>query len=469
MRNPNAEPENLSTALAREAERVLRDAGLTAAGLLVGVSGGVDSVALVRVLHRVTAAAGGRLEVAHVDHGLRPGSGRDAAFCRALAGELGLPFHLYRVPEGQLAGGNLQARARLVRRGFFEAVLEEQGLDAIALGHHADDQVETVLLRLVRGAGPRGLGGMAPYEPPYVRPLLGVRRSAIEKAAEQEGWAFREDPTNRSDRYARNRVRRWLLAELRSVHPGADEAILRAAALLREDDRCLSEAARAALDAVAVPEPEGLRLPVELLGGWDAAVRRRIYLAAWTACGGDAARLSAGHLAAVDALLGPGRAHRTAPVPGPWAFVRSYEDLWCLAPDRTPPGFGARLDGPGREPLGDGRVLAWGETPPAGAAAVAVPPGTRRVWGRSRKPGDRVGGTKVKDLLMDARVPRWRRDRAVVVGTDAGPFALLLGGRAWGGEGAGCGWSWLETVPGAGDRNKTTGFGLQRRIRPGVR
>ncbi len=426
---------------------MLRDAGLAAAGLLVGVSGGVDSMVLVRVLHRVAAAAGGRIEVAHVDHGLRPGSAQDAAFCHALADELGVPFHLYRVPGGQLAGGNVQARARAARRAFFEAVLAENGLAAVALGHHADDQVETVLLRLVRGAGPRGLGGMAPYEPPYVRPLLGVRRAAIEEAAGQEGWAFREDPTNRSDRYARNRVRHRLLAELRAVHPGADEAILRAAALLREDDRCLSEAARAALEAVAVQEPEGLRMPAGLLEGWDAAVRRRIYLAAWTACGGDPARLTAGHLEAVDALLGPGRAHRTAPVPGPCAFVRSYEHLWCLAPGGQPAVAGARLDGPGRAPLGGGRRLAWDETPPPGVAAVAVPAGTRQVWGRPRQPGDRVGAAKVKDLLMDARVPRWRRDRAVVVGTGTGPFGLLLGARAWGGEDAGCGWLWLETAP----------------------
>ncbi|MHB8767115.1 MAG: tRNA lysidine(34) synthetase TilS, partial [Deferrisomatales bacterium] len=261
----------------------LADAGLLDQRLLVALSGGVDSVCLLRLL---AAVAGGGFEVAHVDHGLRPGSGADARFCAELARELGAPFHLLRLEAGVLrGGGGLQAEARQVRRRFFEETRERRGLGAVALGHHADDQVETVLYRLVRGAGPRGLGGMEAWSPPYLRPLLGVRRAELEALAAAQGWSCREDPTNREPRYARNRLRLVVVPALRQVHPGAEQAILRCARLAAEDDRVLSGLARAALAEAGWPEPEGVRVPVAALRALEAPIRRRLFLAAWQAVG----------------------------------------------------------------------------------------------------------------------------------------------------------------------------------------
>ncbi len=429
---------------------VLEEAGLTGAGLLVALSGGLDSVCLVRLLAEATVGAA-RLEVAHVDHGARADSDRDAAFCRELAEELGLRFHGERLAPGALAGrGGFQAEARRHRRRFLEAVAAARGLGAVALGHHRDDQVETVLLRLARGTGPRGVVGMVPWAPPYLRPLLAVGRRDLEALAVARGWRWREDPSNQGVAYARNRVRHHLLPLLEAVHPGAREAILRHARLAAEDDRALTGVARRFLAEAGSPEPDGLRFSAAALEAQDPAVRRRVLLAAWSGVGGDPGALDSAHLDTVSVLLGPGRAHRRAPVPGPGAFVRSYQDLWVLAPGALEsPAVSVALPAPGRVAAGSLGAVTWGPVPPPGGAAVGVPRGRGEggIFVRTWQPGDRLvlssrKAVKIKDLLLDARVPRWRRRRALLVGDARGPLGLLAPGRAWGPEEGSAGWVW---------------------------
>ncbi|MDW7709061.1 MAG: tRNA lysidine(34) synthetase TilS [Deferrisomatales bacterium] len=428
------------------------------AGILVACSGGLDSVCLLRLLAEIPEAVGGRLEVAHVDHGLRRDSALDAGFCQGLAGELGLPFHLLRLgPEELLPGPGLQAAARGLRRRFFEDTRRRRGLGAISLGHHADDQVETVIFRLVRGTGPRGLGGMRGWDPPYLRPLLDVRRAELEALACRQGWAHREDPSNHSDRYTRNRLRHKVLPALRSIHPGTDEAVLRLSRLAGEDDAYLTGLAREAFRRAAVPEPEGLRLACPVLAGLAPALRRRVYLAAWEALGGDPGLLEAQHLAALDVLLEPGRAHRRASLPGPVVVAASYGELWFLRPEAmSPRPRELRLVvSPGAHDVrADG--IAWTRARPADGPCLGVPRerGRGGLWVRTRRPGDRLGResggeVKVKDLLMEARLPRWRRARALVVGDAQGALGVLAPGHVWGGGRGGNGWVWL-TGPGRG-------------------
>ncbi len=420
----------------------------------MGLSGGIDSVCLLRTLAELPQTETGRLEVLHVDHGLRPESAGDAAFCRDLAAELGLVFHPVALPPGSLGKGNVQAEARRLRRQVLETKALERGLAGVALGHNADDQAETVLFRLLRGVGPRGLQGMSPWSPPYLRPLLGVSRAGIREVVDAKGWAYREDPSNASDRYARNRLRHGLLPALEAIHPGARRSLLRLASLARDDDRLLSRLACGALGDLARREPEGLRMPVAELRGLDPALRRRVFLAAWEAVGGDPSRLEAAHLQEVESLLAAGRAHRRAPIPGPQRLVRSYGDLWALS-------FGAdgrfavdmTLEAMGRHALPDSALeVVWARDPaPQGVPAVGVL-GGRGAGGlrvKSRDPGDRLevgsGRTiKLKDLLLTARVPLWRRDRCLLVGDGRGFFGLLAPGWAWGGGGASQGQVWLS-------------------------
>lgn len=435
-------------------DRSAGEAGLRGRSVLVALSGGLDSVCLARGLCLLPAGTLGRIEVAHMDHGLRPGSAEDAAFCARLAAELGVPFHGRRLGPGAFRrGSGVQAEARRLRRGFLEEVAAGRGLDAVALGHHADDQAETVLYRLLRGVGPRGLGGMARWAPPYWRPLLPLRRAALEAAAREGGWPHREDPSNRSPRYLRNRIRAEVLPLLRQLNPAAEEALGRAARLAADDDALLTDLARAEFARLAQPEPEGLRFAAADVARLAPALLRRVLLAAWEAVGCPPAALESRHLAAVEELLraAPGaRPQRRAPVPGPGSFARSWGDLWVLGAGAWAAApAAAHLAGFGREPLpGLGLAAVWGPSPPEGTPAAGVPPGGR-VTVRSWRPGDRVGRAKVKDLLMEARLPAWRRRRAVVAEGGGTVFGLFCSGRAWATEGASGpgGALWLEPEP----------------------
>ena len=183
----------------------------------VGVSGGADSVALLALLRRRADLA---LHVVHLDHEARGAeSAADAAFVAELAGRWGLDCTVarWRDVEADVPPGvtNRSARFRLGRRILFRRAVEKHALAGVALAHHADDQAETVMLRLMRGSGAIGLGGMAPRAVldglAVLRPLLQARRAALRAFLLTEGLAWREDESNASDRYLRNRVRKLLV------------------------------------------------------------------------------------------------------------------------------------------------------------------------------------------------------------------------------------------------------------------
>ncbi|HEX2087073.1 MAG TPA: tRNA lysidine(34) synthetase TilS, partial [Solirubrobacteraceae bacterium] len=185
--------------------------GLIAPGepLLVLLSGGRDSVCLLDC----AVAAGARVTALHVNYGLRPEADEDERFCRELCDRLGVELVVERATwDGE---GNVQAWARDVRYAAAERVAE--GL--IATGHTATDQAETILYRLAASPGRRALLGMAPREGRVIRPLLAVTREETAAHCEARGLGWREDPTNESPLFARNRVRHGLVEELRRVHP----------------------------------------------------------------------------------------------------------------------------------------------------------------------------------------------------------------------------------------------------------
>jgi len=201
----------------------------------IAVSGGVDSVVLLDVLAETTAWHKGRLQVVTVDHQTRPDSHENAAFVQALAAQYGLPV------RSSCAHPTDHSEAAL--RAARYAVFEEQPDGVVALGHHRDDQAETFLLALLRGAGVRGLAGMRPRRDRYVRPLLLEPREALMAYATARGLDWREDPSNVDTAYARNRIRIELLPALETMRSGASAAIARTAQRLREDDDALTRLA----------------------------------------------------------------------------------------------------------------------------------------------------------------------------------------------------------------------------------
>ena len=240
----------------------IRDLDLWKPGdrVAVAVSGGVDSVVLLDLLCATAGRHRGVLSVVTVDHGTRPGSASDADFVAELARGRGLACH--RV-DLDLGAGASEARCRDARYAAFASL----DVEVVALAHHRDDQAETVLIRLLRGAGSRGLAGMPHRRDRYVRPLLDLPGADLRAHAVQHGLAWREDPTNTQLHFLRNRVRHQLLPLLEELRPGAAAVLARSAGLAAEDDALLDRLAterlpvrRGALDRKALVEAPGRSL-----------------------------------------------------------------------------------------------------------------------------------------------------------------------------------------------------------------
>ncbi len=247
---------------------------------LVGVSGGCDSVSLLRLLH---ARGWERLIVCHLHHGLR---GRpadaDAHFVERLAQQLGYEAVIARVEVRQVAAENglgLEAAGRLARREFFVRLARRRRVKTLFLGHHADDQAETFLYRLLRGAGPRGLGAMSRESSLgpliIVRPLLHAWRSEVEAHARTAGWKWRVDASNSDPRFARNRLRHEVIPALTQAWGKEVRPMLwRAAEIFRAENEWIEALAGSLLDA----PPE--HLSVASLRSMPLALQRRL-LQAW--------------------------------------------------------------------------------------------------------------------------------------------------------------------------------------------
>ncbi|MCK9988706.1 MAG: tRNA(Ile)-lysidine synthase [Azoarcus sp.] len=211
--------------------------------LCVALSGGVDSTVLLHILARLRGRCGFTLAAAHVHHGLSPNADAWLAACRASCETLGVAFHPFRVHVRRDDPAGPEAAARAARH----AALAGVPCDWLAFGHHQDDQAETLLFRLLRGAGVRGAGAMADVEPGTpgrLRPLLGLRRAQIVAYARTRGLAWVEDESNADERYARNLLRHRVMPVLEEAFPAAVPLLARAGAQFREADGLLRDLAR---------------------------------------------------------------------------------------------------------------------------------------------------------------------------------------------------------------------------------
>ncbi|MBI4628282.1 MAG: tRNA lysidine(34) synthetase TilS [Candidatus Rokubacteria bacterium] len=413
--------------LAAAVERTLRRHAMLAGGetVLVAVSGGADSVALLHCLRTLAPAWRLTLHVLHVDHRLRPDSRRDAELVLALAARLGVPAEAVEVTVRP--GGSLEAAARAARYAALEACAERVGAHRIALGHTADDQAETVLMRLLEGAGVRGLAGIPAVRAPFIRPLIACRRAELVAELARAGLAWAEDPTNRDPRFLRNRIRHELLPLLEAAWDPAIRATLaRVARHARDAVTALDRMAAAELERHATFAPGTVTLPRAPLAGLPAPVAAEVLRQAAARLGGHAPLRAWAHrgLRRVLAPPPPRRPLRlgglTIEVSGP--LVR----LASVPPAALPPrevGVPGRVGLPEIGAVLEARVLA--------AEGYAVPSGPDRVafdadlvsgplTVRGRRVGDSFtafggGARRLKTFLIDAKVPRWERARVPLV------------------------------------------------------
>ena len=297
------------TALHQQVRRTIRRYDLLPAGsrVLVGLSGGSDSVAVTRILldlaeHGDFTVAG----LAHLNHGLRPSAPRDEAFCRAFAQRVGLALVVEHAAVRDFASAeslSIEDAARRLRYAFLERAAAEMAADRIAVGHTQDDQAETVLLKLMRGAGLRGLGGIYPRRGAVIRPLLDVTRDDLRGYLQSRAETWIEDETNEDLTNPRNRIRHRVLPELdRALAGSARPAIARAAALIREDGQWLDALGEARFLTLAHVTEAGLELDVHSLAETPAPVLRRVLLRALRAAGKNR-EIGLEHVEAVAALL----------------------------------------------------------------------------------------------------------------------------------------------------------------------
>ncbi len=395
--------------------------------LLVGVSGGGDSVALLRLLHALAPRRGWRLVAAHVDHGLRPDSAEDAEFVARLAEALGIEFALRRV-RVKATGASPEEAARQARRQALLEMAAQAGAPAIALGHTAEDQAETLLARILTGTGPTGLAGMRPNAGPFWRPLLNLGRRELRDYLRELGQDWRRDPTNQDLAPLRNRIRHRLLPlASEMVNPRAVEALCRLAELCAREEDYWQERCRRWLKRRSWREAGSLCLPLEGLTRLEPVVQARLLRAALESLTGSGQHLDRRALERLHRFL-DAPAGRRLELPGGLTAWRE-EGVLRLDRRREPEDFCLGLEGPGCLELPGLEMLLVVEPSPAPARPGAAGPVVWLPWEEMRwpltvrtpRPGDRFhplgapGSKRLSRFLIDQKVSPWRRRRTVLV------------------------------------------------------
>jgi len=387
-----------------------------------------------------------RLAVAHLNHGLRPEAEVDARFVAALAAAWDLPLHLESADSAGHARTHhlsLEAAAREVRYAFLLRAAERWGAGVIAVGHTADDQVETLLLRLLRGRYPGGMWARRPMGGRFViRPLLDIWRVELRAELIRRGLPWREDPSNQDLRHARNSLRHDLIPALAGYMPDVQKRLKQTADALALDDEALEALTARAAEAVIAPVLDGVAVDRSRLLEQAEAVRRRVFRRAVGLAGGNIGRLKIVHLEEGVRLVEGGRTGQRLSLPGVVAEAREGSVL--LQPLARPERSGAeyvlpeqgRLEAASFGLVVESELLSSGEADVSdGATYVDAdrvrPPLRLRAWRR----GDRFrplgmrGKKKVGDFLTDEKVPRLRRARIPVLEDADGAIVWVVGWR----------------------------------------
>ncbi|HEU5195433.1 MAG TPA: tRNA lysidine(34) synthetase TilS, partial [Methylomirabilota bacterium] len=383
----------------------------------------------------------------HVDHGLRPDAAADADFVRALGVRLGVPVDVERV---QVGAGSVEAAARTARYAALESWAARVGAARIAVGHTLDDQAETVLMRVLAGAGVRGLAAIPPVRGRIIRPLVEIRRAALREMLSAQGLAWVEDPTNRDPKFRRNRIRHELLPVLEaSYETDVVPALARVARLARESVEALDRAAALELQRLIAieqqkrgtllgcPAPTDITLPRAALAALPDSVAAEVLRQAAARLGSRAPLRAWAHrgLRRVLAPAAPRRPFRLGGV-----RVEVSGDRIRVGGGPGPALLPRALSVPGRLELPEIALAlearlrqAAGYELPRGAARVAFDAAglPRTLAVRSRRRGDRLvafggGERRLKTLLIDAGIPRWERDRLPLIEA-AGQILWVVG------------------------------------------
>jgi len=410
--------------------------------LLVGVSGGVDSMVLLHGLLELSEENGLSLEIAHLNHGLRGESAdEDAEFVRRHAGKLGLKATIERRNVKKYQDNSISSieeAARKIRFEYLSEVAAENGMDYIALGHNKDDQAETILMHIIRGAGLRGLAGMHEKRGKYIRPLLDVSSGEVEEFAEERGIPHRIDKTNKDQSFTRNRLRHDLIPKIQNdYNPRVVDNLARMGHLVREARGVLEDKVDKIWSELSLSPPKNNCACFH----WEELLTHRSYLQKMLLRKGIALAkenlrdISATHVHSILEALGDNPTRITLDLPGVTFVLRRQKA--CFYRDYQEPAtesFKYEIEPPGSFELEEYRVrldfdLVTSEEAPD-LSTVAGDRFTEIVnWNKveppiivkNRDPGDSFyplgmqGSKKIKDFFVDLKVPVKERNRIPLI------------------------------------------------------
>lgn len=391
--------------------------------VLVAVSGGVDSVALLHLLMRLFRDSKIAVEAAHLDHGIRPTSREDASFVADLCQRWECCLHTSACDVPQLAadsGVSLEMAGRQARRDFLARLADQTGADPVALAHHRNDQVETFLMRLARGSGLSGLAAMRSHTGRWWRPLLTVSRAEILAYARQHQLNWVEDASNRDLSFLRNRIRHQLIPQLEGLNPCSLDNISTTIAQVQREEDYWQQLVSRVFHTVGQQQDGELWLSRTALLDQHPALRLRFYREALRRCRGHLQGIAEVHLQAIEGLLSGATVQAQLDLPAAWV-ARRYERLWFRTdPPAVPEPFDLDLPVPGRLTLPDGGSLVVSLQARPQGESFQVAEFSSDLLGESLRvrtwlPGDRLapagmaGRKRLKELFAELRLSHEER------------------------------------------------------------
>ncbi len=400
--------------------------------VVAAVSGGADSMALLHSLWEMRRDFRLHLVVAHLDHGLRPEAAQEKSFVRKAAAELGVPFISRRADVRQKQHElrlTLQEAAREARYAFLQEAAKAHQATKIALGHTADDQAESIIMRLLRGSGTRGLSGIPPVRGGiFIRPLIEVWREEVESFLQERKVAYLSDPSNRSLHFLRNRVRHELLPILQQYNPRFRQTLVQMADLFRAEEKFWQKIMEEKFPAlVRSRKKDSITLDIPSLAAQPLPLRLRYFRHAIENLSGNLRRVGLPHILLIESVLQNPEPNKSLQLPQGLCVAKAYQALTLAKSREEAIPFEHVVLGPGYVEIPEiGRGMSFeveARKPTvrfensSGVALLDYDTVDFPLIIRSPRPGDRFqplgmeGEKKVKDLFIDCKIPAAQRRR----------------------------------------------------------
>ena len=428
------------TSFLKNIEQVLKELIAPGDKVLVGVSGGTDSIVLLHVLHWFSRIQNYNLIVVHVNHMARgKDSDADSDFVESIANKLKLPFYLKKIDveiERLQLKTSFQDAARIIRYQFFEETLQSVGANKVALGHSADDQVETILMNILRGTGLKGLTGIPQVRGSIIRPFLGIHRKDLEIYLKKNDFSFRDDSSNSDKKYLRNRIRHELIPHLETYNPGIKKSLKEMSGIAREEDSLLSQmTSDIFIQKIGECNEKNIVWNIEDFQSYPSALRKRLVREIFCRITGDMQAITGYHVQQIINLFNSPKAGKIINIPRGVTVTCSYESVLFSKliggisenePLVTPivvPGITELLEGHIRRVktkiFSDKKVLS--SLDPGRQAFFDLGKTGFVIQARFFRKGDRfnplgmTGNKKLKSFFIDQKVPQSMRSKIPIL------------------------------------------------------